>query len=175
MTSLALSAAEARRFLVRRQLLDPPRALPASPGSVLAVVERLGSLQFDPLEVPGARSHDLVLHARIAGFERAHCDALLYGALIFWTLGYDTISKAFVGTFVVSCMAYLWVYRGQLDSSGTTLTLDTEGPNISGDGLAKYQDIITIHSKDHRTLESQVQAADGSWTKFMMAHYHREL
>jgi hypothetical protein len=79
-TSLALSAAEARRFLVRRQLLDPPRALPASPSSVLAVVERLGSLQFDPLEVPGARSHDLVLHARIAGFERVHCDALLYGA-----------------------------------------------------------------------------------------------
>ncbi len=80
MTSLTLSAADARRFLVRRQLLDPPRALPASPSAVLAVVERLGSLQFDPLEAPGARSHDLVLHARIQGFERAHCDALLYGA-----------------------------------------------------------------------------------------------
>ncbi len=90
------------------------------------------------------------------------------------TLGYDPISKAFVGTFVASCMAYLWVYRGQLDSSGATLTLDTEGPSFSGEGLAKYQDIITIHSKDHRTLESQIQSADGSWTKFMLAHYRRQ-
>lgn len=38
----------------------------------------LGSLQFDPLEAPGARNHDLVLHARIAGYRRALCDRLLY-------------------------------------------------------------------------------------------------
>jgi len=50
----------ARRFLVLRHLLAPPRALPAEPESVLRVVERLGFLQFDPLEVPGARNHDLV-------------------------------------------------------------------------------------------------------------------
>ena len=43
------------------------------------VVARLGSLQFDPLEVPGARNHDLVLHARIGGYQRAWCEALLYG------------------------------------------------------------------------------------------------
>ncbi len=78
--SLSISADVARRFLVRRHLLDAPRGLPASPSSVLAVVERLGSLQFDPLETPGARNHDLVLHARIAGYERPWCDAHLYGA-----------------------------------------------------------------------------------------------
>jgi len=77
---LAISAEVARRFLVRRHLLDAPRGLPASPASVLAVVERLGSLQFDPLETPGARNHDLVLHARVAGYERPWCDAHLYGA-----------------------------------------------------------------------------------------------
>ena len=38
------------------------------------MIERLGSLQFDPLEVPGARNHDLVLHARIAGYQREWCD-----------------------------------------------------------------------------------------------------
>jgi uncharacterized protein YcaQ len=43
------------------------------------VVDRLGSLQFDPLEVPGARNHDLVLHARIAGYRREWCDQWLYG------------------------------------------------------------------------------------------------
>jgi hypothetical protein len=73
-----ISIATARRFLAIRHLLAPPRALPASPESVLAVVDRLGSLQFDPLEVAG-RNHDLVLAARIAGYRRGLTDELLYG------------------------------------------------------------------------------------------------
>jgi uncharacterized protein len=76
---LKLGADAARRFLVRRHLLAPPRALPAAAESVLEVVRRLGSLQFDPLETPGARNHDLVLHARIAGYRRAWCERWLYG------------------------------------------------------------------------------------------------
>jgi uncharacterized protein len=75
-----VSRDHARRFLVCRHLLDPPRSLPARPESVLKVVERLGSLQFDPLEVPGARNHNLVLHTRIAGYRREWCDRWLYGA-----------------------------------------------------------------------------------------------
>ena len=43
----------------------------------MRVVARLGSLQFDPLEVAG-RNHDLVLLARIAGYDRAWTDSLLY-------------------------------------------------------------------------------------------------
>ncbi|MEO7294879.1 MAG: crosslink repair DNA glycosylase YcaQ family protein, partial [Candidatus Limnocylindria bacterium] len=77
--TIQISADHARRFLVSRHLLAPPRTLPAKPASVLAAVERLGSLQFDPLEVPGARNHDLVLHARVAGYERAWCEQWLYG------------------------------------------------------------------------------------------------
>ncbi|HEY7451348.1 MAG TPA: crosslink repair DNA glycosylase YcaQ family protein [Candidatus Limnocylindria bacterium] len=73
-----ISAAHARRFLVRRHLLDPARSLPAQPSSVLKAIERLGSFQFDPLEVPGARNHDLVLHARIKGYRREWCDHWLY-------------------------------------------------------------------------------------------------
>jgi uncharacterized protein YcaQ len=69
----------ARRFMVTRHGLAPPRALPASPDSVLAVMDRLGLLQFDPLEVPGARNHDLVLHAWISGYRREWCEAWLYG------------------------------------------------------------------------------------------------
>ena len=42
-------------------------------------MDRLGLLQFDPLEVPGARSHDLTLHARVGGYRRAWCDRWLYG------------------------------------------------------------------------------------------------
>jgi len=77
--ALAISADHARRFLVMRHLLDPPRSLPAQPESVLRVIDRLGLVQFDPVGVPGARSHDLTLHARISSYETAWCDRWLYG------------------------------------------------------------------------------------------------
>lgn len=77
--TIEISKDAARRFLVARHGLAPPRALPARPESVLAAVERLGVLQFDPLEVPGARNHDLVLHSRIRGYRRDWCDRWLYG------------------------------------------------------------------------------------------------
>jgi uncharacterized protein YcaQ len=72
-----VSAAVARRFLVLRHLLAPPRSLPAERESVLRVLDRLGSLQFDPLEVAG-RNHDLVLLARIGGYRREWLDHWLY-------------------------------------------------------------------------------------------------
>ena len=43
----------------------------------MRVLDRLGSLQFDPLEVAG-RNHDLTLLARVAGYRRSWTDALLY-------------------------------------------------------------------------------------------------
>jgi uncharacterized protein YcaQ len=72
-----VSAAAARRFMVLRHGLAPARALPPETASVMTVVDRLGSLQFDPLEVAG-RNHDLVLLARIAGYRREWTDGLLY-------------------------------------------------------------------------------------------------
>jgi uncharacterized protein YcaQ len=77
--SIDLSTAAARRYLVERHLLAPPRSLPAESRSVLSVVDRLAVLQFDPLEVPGARNHDLVLHARISGYRRGWAEEWLYG------------------------------------------------------------------------------------------------
>jgi uncharacterized protein YcaQ len=67
----------ARRFLVARHLLAPARSVDGGPDGVLEVLRRLGSIQFDPIAVAG-RNHDLVLHARVAGYEPAWCDAL-YG------------------------------------------------------------------------------------------------
>ncbi len=49
---------------------------------MLDVFRRLGSLQFDPLAVAG-RSHDLVLHARVAGYDPAWCDSLYERRQIF--------------------------------------------------------------------------------------------
>jgi uncharacterized protein len=72
---MTVSAEAARRFLVARQFLAPARSLAGGPAGVLEVFHRLGSIQFDPLAVAG-RNHDLVLHARVAGYEPAWSDAL---------------------------------------------------------------------------------------------------
>jgi uncharacterized protein YcaQ len=69
-----VGADEARRFLVARHFLAPARSLEGLDG-VLAVFRRFGSIQFDPIAVAG-RNHDLVLHARVAGYEPAWCDRL---------------------------------------------------------------------------------------------------
>src|SRR5262245_3665942 len=56
------------------------------------------------------------------------------------TLGYDTQKQRFVGTWVGSMMTHLWVYEGGLDAAGKVLTLNAEGPSMSGNGkMAKYQ------------------------------------
>lgn len=47
-------------------------------------MRRLGSIQFDPIAVAG-RNHDLMLHARVAGYEPAWCDALYERRKIFET------------------------------------------------------------------------------------------
>ena len=49
---------------------------------MLGVFRRWGSIQFDPLSVAG-RTHDLVLHARVADYEPAWCDQLYERGEIF--------------------------------------------------------------------------------------------
>src|SRR5437588_8585655 len=70
-----VTAEAARRFLVARHFLAPPRSLAGGPEAVLQVLRKFGSIQFDPIAVAG-RNHDLVLHARVAGYEPAWCDVL---------------------------------------------------------------------------------------------------
>jgi uncharacterized protein len=77
-----VAAEAARRFLVARHFLAPARSLVGGPGAVLQVLRAFGSIQFDPNAVAG-RSHDLVLHARVAGYEPAWCDLLFERGEIF--------------------------------------------------------------------------------------------
>jgi uncharacterized protein len=79
---LKVTAEAARRFLVARHFLAPARSLQGGPDAVLEVFQRLGSIQFDPLSVAG-RSHDLVLHARVADYDPAWCDQLYVSRQIF--------------------------------------------------------------------------------------------
>ena len=72
---MKVTADAARHFLVVRQLLAPARSLERGLDGVREVFRRLGSVQFDPIAVAG-RSHDLVLHARVANYDPGWCDEL---------------------------------------------------------------------------------------------------
>ena len=136
-----ISIAVARRFLAIRHLLAPPRALPASPESVMAVVDRLGSLQFDPLEVAG-RNHDLVLAARIGGYRRELADELLYGRRLL----FETYNKSLnlLPTRELPYYRISWTTLGadwssgllaeQAELAGKLLAaIEAEGPKSSAD------------------------------------------
>jgi uncharacterized protein len=97
-----VAAEDARRFFVARQLLAPPRAIAGGPDAVLEVFRRHGSLQFDPIAVAG-RSHDLVLHARVADYDPAWCDELYERRKIF-----EAYNK---GLSFVPAAEYAW-FRG---------------------------------------------------------------
>jgi len=90
------------------------------------------------------------------------------------TLGYDTAKKKFVGTFIGSMMANLWVCDGELDAAGRVLTLAADGPStIDPTQTTKFLDKIEMVSPDHRILTSQALTPDGQWVQFMTAHYRR--
>jgi hypothetical protein len=75
---------------------------------VLEVFRKLGSIQFDPIAVAG-RNHDLVLHARVAGYEPAWCDELYERREIF-----EATNKAlsFVPTSEFPWFRHVWGRKG---------------------------------------------------------------
>lgn len=90
------------------------------------------------------------------------------------SLGYSPMKKRYVGTWLGSMMAHLWIYDGTLDAAGKVLTLNTEGPSFTEDTkLAQYKDVIEIKSPDHRILTSHLLGDDGKWSQFMTAHYRK--
>ena len=91
------------------------------------------------------------------------------------TLGYDPQKNRYVGTWIGSMMTWLWIYDGEMDADEKVLTLNAEGPAMTGEGkLAKYRDVIEIRNADHRVLTSHLLGDDGEWHKFMTAHYRRK-
>jgi uncharacterized protein YcaQ len=102
-----VTAEAARRFLVARHALVPARSLEGGSDAVLEVFRRLGSIQFDPLAVAG-RNHDLVLHARVAGYDPVWCERLYERGEIF-----EAYNK---GLSLVPASEFPW-FRGILSRS----------------------------------------------------------
>lgn len=96
-------------------------------------------------------------------------------ALSQMTLGYDSEAKSYVGSFVSSCMTYLWIYTsGALDDVGKKLTLNTTGPSFSGNGTGQFQDIIEVVDEDHRILRGMMLDENEVWHEFMTSKYTRK-
>ena len=71
-----IDATAARRLFLQAQgLLDPP-ARCRGPSSVRSLVERLGFVQLDSINVV-ARAHELTLASRLEGYRSAHLASLL--------------------------------------------------------------------------------------------------
>lgn len=91
------------------------------------------------------------------------------------TLGYDSLKKAFVGTWVSSTMNYMWIYEGALDTNGNSLILESTGPSMSSPGaMSRSQDIIEIVSDTHRIMRSRMLGDDGQWHPTMEIHFHKK-
>lgn len=90
-------------------------------------------------------------------------------------LGFDPNLDQFVGTWVGSMMAFMWIYEGELDDAGNVLTLHTEGPDFKTEGgMARYRDILEIVDDDHWIFRSVAQADDGTWQEIMLSRFTRE-
>ncbi len=90
------------------------------------------------------------------------------------TMGFDPRTRRFIGTWIGSPMAHMFIYDGTRDASGKVLTLDCEGPSFTDPTkLAKYQDIVEIRSRNERRLSSQFRDDQGKWHKFMEGTFRR--
>jgi len=89
------------------------------------------------------------------------------------TLGWDAQARRFRGSWVGSMMAHMFVYDGALSEDGRTLTLENEGPSFTGEGTARYRDVVTLEGDDQRLMHSEMLGADGAWTRFVTMRFRR--
>src|SRR5207237_8030320 len=102
--AVRVTADAPRPFVAPRHRVAPARSLDGGADAALEVFRRLGSVQFDPLAVAG-RNHDLVLHARVAGYDPGWCDRLYERREIF-----EAYNK---GLSLVPTSEFAW-FRGPL-------------------------------------------------------------
>ncbi len=85
-------------------------------------------------------------------------------------VGYDPVTKRYVGTFVGSMMTHLWIYQGQRHPETGHLVLETEGPICGQEqegGTAKYLDTLELLDGGGFRLSSKMQKPDGQWQTVM--------
>jgi uncharacterized protein len=136
---MRIAAEAARRFLVARHRLAPARSLEGGPDAVLEVFRKLGSVQFDPLAVAG-RSHDLVLHARVADYDPGWCDLLYERREIF-----EAYNK---GLSLVPVSEFAW-FRGVL--SGNSARVLAENADVAERAIERIRADGPLSALDFET------------------------
>lgn len=93
-------------------------------------------------------------------------------AAMLMTLGFDPAAGRYVGTWVGSMMARLWVY--DIARVGNALNMDAAGPSFDDPARrVMYRDIVTILDADTRTLSGNLRGEDGQYHAFMNTVYRR--
>lgn len=90
------------------------------------------------------------------------------------TVGFDTVLKHYVGTFVGSMMSNVWQYSGPVEVTANRLPMTCEGPRFDGTGRCQYRDTIEIVDADTWLLTSEMQTDDSQWIKFLVATHRRD-
>ncbi len=103
---------------------------------MLEVFRRLGSIQFDPLAVAG-RTHDLVLHARVADYDPAWCELLYERREIF-----EAFNK---GLSLVLSSEFPW-FRGTLSRNPSRVL--AENSEVAGRVLERIRAEGALSSLD---------------------------
>lgn len=89
-------------------------------------------------------------------------------------IGFDPASGRYRGTWIGSMMPQLWIYDGEMNDGGTTLTLRCRGPAMAGDGtLADYEDIVELTKDGRRLFRSRTRGNEGAWNEFLHIEYRR--
>ena len=70
-----VSKSEARRLLLAQGLLDDPAAASSKPAALGKLIERMGFVQIDTINVV-ERAHHLILSSRIDSYDRSSLDVL---------------------------------------------------------------------------------------------------
>lgn len=90
------------------------------------------------------------------------------------TLGFDSETQRFVGTWIGTMMSRMWVYDGELGSEGRVLTLHSHGPAMPpGEGSTDYKDVIELLGPDQRRMVSWYKDPAGEWKLLMTINYQR--
>lgn len=93
-------------------------------------------------------------------------------ATMILTIGYDPAVKKYVGTWIGSMMARLWVY--DITREGDWLHMESDGPSFDDPNkIVRYRDSIEIKSPDLRHFSSSFVGPDGKRLNFMTSVYRR--
>lgn len=119
---LHVSKQTARRFVLGRQGLWPGRRWSGLEGLADAL-RTIEALQLDPLNIL-ARSHDIALYGRVAGYRPEHLDELMYGRRQFFDYG----GALFV--YPMSELPYWWRHMESFRTYPRWRTFAEEHPHV---------------------------------------------